>query len=251
MAEAQAAVAIVHAGGAVESVLLIRRAERAEDPWSGHWSLPGGRRDPQDRDRVETALRELAEECGIHLGREALETALPLIEARRPAPPYLLVAPFVFRVPRELPATVDVREAVEARWVPLSLLRDPARHCLQRVPGRPEPVLYPAIALDATPLWGFTYRLMTVWLGLLPESGPAFAASVLDFLLAQGLPLEQAWIDGVARVRGSIPASAVLARFSAASGEIPSINAVEVRPDRVRIVGLRFEEYLIEAVHRR
>jgi 8-oxo-dGTP diphosphatase len=204
----EAAVAIVDAGGAEESVLLIRRAERQDDPWSGHWSLPGGRREPGDRDLVETALRELAEECGIRLGRESLDAALPLMEARRPAPPYLLVAPFVFRVPRELPASVDVREAVEARWAPLSTLRDPARHCLQCVPGRPQAFRFPAVELDTT-----------------PQRGPVRAA----------------------RVRGRIPDAAVLARFSAPGREIPAVNMLEARPDYVRIVGLAFEEYLIEA----
>jgi 8-oxo-dGTP pyrophosphatase MutT (NUDIX family) len=52
MAEPDAAVAIVHARGAADSVLLIRRAEREADPWSGHWSFPGGRREPEDRDPV-------------------------------------------------------------------------------------------------------------------------------------------------------------------------------------------------------
>lgn len=247
----EAAVAIVDAGGAEESVLLIRRAERPDDPWSGHWSLPGGRREPGDRDLVETALRELAEECGIRLGRENLQAALPLMEARRPAPPYLLVAPFVFRVPRELPASVDLREAVEARWAPLSTLRDPARHCLQCVPGRPQAFRFPAVELDTTPLWGFTYRLITVWLGQVPRPSPAFAERVLEFLIEQGLPLAEGWAKRgpvrAARVRGRIPDAAVLARFSAPGREIPAVNMLEARPDYVRIVGLAFEEYLIEA----
>ena len=59
-------------------VLLMRRAERADDSWSGQWSLPGGRREPGDLDLVETALRELEEECGIRLGRDQLEQALPV-----------------------------------------------------------------------------------------------------------------------------------------------------------------------------
>jgi 8-oxo-dGTP pyrophosphatase MutT (NUDIX family) len=75
VAQPAAAVAIVHARGAEESVLLIRRTEREDDPWSGHWSFPG--RDPEDIDLVHTALRELAEECGIALSRESLEAALP------------------------------------------------------------------------------------------------------------------------------------------------------------------------------
>ena len=50
MPDADAAVAIVHARDAAASVLLIRRAERESDPWSGHWSFPGGRREPEDGD---------------------------------------------------------------------------------------------------------------------------------------------------------------------------------------------------------
>ncbi|NUN03240.1 MAG: NUDIX domain-containing protein [Bryobacteraceae bacterium] len=83
MADADAAVAILHARNNRESVLLIRRVEREKDPWSGHWSFPGGRCDPGDRDLLDTALRELEEECGIRLERNHMETALPLAVARR------------------------------------------------------------------------------------------------------------------------------------------------------------------------
>src|SRR3954469_17844709 len=101
-----AAVAIVHAREPNESVLLIRRSEREDDPWSGHWSFPGGRSDPQDRDPLDTALRELAEECGVRLAREQMEAALPQRVARRRSPPYVLVAPFVFGVSAELPTVL-------------------------------------------------------------------------------------------------------------------------------------------------
>src|SRR5450432_668562 len=96
-----AAVAIVCAHVPAGSVLLIRRSERDDDPWSGHWALPGGRRDPEDQDLLRTALRELEEECGIRLSREQMEAALPPVLARRREPPYLLVAPFLFAVDRE------------------------------------------------------------------------------------------------------------------------------------------------------
>src|SRR5512133_3644657 len=100
MAEPEAAVAILHAREPEESVLLIRRAEREGDSWSGQWSLPGGRRDSGDVDLLHTALRELEEECGIRLRRAELEAALPERLARRRVGPFLLVAPFVFRVER-------------------------------------------------------------------------------------------------------------------------------------------------------
>ncbi len=251
MAEAEAAVAIVHAQGPEESVLLIRRAVRDGDPWSGHWSLPGGRRDPEDHDLLDTSLRELDEECGIRLERAQLETALPPMIARRPAPPYLLVAPFVFRIAERIHAVADPREAVEARWIDLSTLRDPRSHALQCVPGRPECDLFPGINLDGTPLWGFTYRLLCDWLALGPRSGSAgqasldFATCVLRFVLDSGLTLVENWALRVAVVRGTLPDEAVLARFSRPSQEIPPVNRLEVRPDGIRIAGLNFEEYRI------
>ncbi len=241
----EAAVAIIEACAPVPSVLLIRRAERDRDPWSGHWSLPGGRREACDRGVVETAVRETAEECGIELTPERVEAALAPRVARRSAPPYLLVQPFVFRLDHAVEAVVDSAEAVEARWVQLDELRDPARHQLQRVPRQPRSVLFPAFPLPPVPLWGFTYRLLVEWLELRPSGDAAE-----EILRSCGLPLAHGWIRTaggarIAAVRGRIPAEAMLERFGGGWGVIPPVNALEVRPDLVRVVGLEFEESLI------
>lgn len=166
MADPEAAVAIVRARAPEESILLIRRTERVGDPWSGHWSLPGGRRDPQDPDLLHTALRELAEECAIRLTPDQLETALPANSVGRLLGPRMLVAPFVFSVDRELPAVADPEEAVEAIWLPVRVLRDTTRHAVQSVPGMPPDRRFPAVELHGVPLWGFTYKLLTDWLGV-------------------------------------------------------------------------------------
>jgi 8-oxo-dGTP pyrophosphatase MutT (NUDIX family) len=171
MPEPEAAVAIVYARQPEESVLLIRRAEREDDPWSGHWSLPGGRREPEDPDLLRTALRELEEECAVRLGREHLKAVLQPTLAGRRVGKFVLVAPFLFHVDAALPTVLDPREAVEALWTPLSVLRDPARHALRPVPGQPSDMQFPAIELSGVPLWGFTYRLISDWLGLSSKLG--------------------------------------------------------------------------------
>jgi 8-oxo-dGTP pyrophosphatase MutT (NUDIX family) len=257
MAQPEAAVAIVHARGAEESVLLIRRTERDDDPWSGHWSFPGGRCEPGDEDLAHTALRELQEECGIRLGRDHLEAALPPLSAGRRMRHVLTVAPFLFRAAGELPTVVDPEEVAEAVWVPLSLLRDPSQHRLSSVPRLPPEMTFPAIELNGVPLWGFTYRVITDWLRLhgdQPEAeraGFEAARLVLEFLLSQGLKLQYDWEDQgpkkkVAKVIGTIPAATVRDHFSFPRELIPPVNALEVRPELIRVVGLGLEEYLIE-----
>jgi 8-oxo-dGTP pyrophosphatase MutT (NUDIX family) len=261
MSEPEAAVAIVHARCAEESVLLIRRTEREDDPWSGHWSFPGGRCDASDKDLIATALRELAEECGIHLGRDQLEASLAPAIAGRRLGRMMTVAPFLFRAETELPTRLDPEEAAMAAWVPLSLLRNPARHCLTAVPRLPPERIFPAIELNGMPLWGFTYRVIAEWLQLHAPEGvtekPGFSGArlLLDFLLAQGMELRFPWKAEtrggigtmVAGVKGRIPVAEVLSRFAFPSEQIPSVSSLEVRPGFIRVLGLELEEYLIQA----
>ena len=266
MHEPEAAVAIVRAGSPEESVLLIRRAHREGDPWSGHWSFPGGRRDRQDPDLLQTALRELEEECGISLERAHVrQTLAPTLAGRRTGR-FVLVAPFSFDVDSKLPTVLEPREAVEAQWIPLRVLGDPLHHGLSPVPGLPTHMLFPSVQLNCAPLWGFTYRVITDWLGMVPrqrpleEAGFEMANSLLDLLLSLGLTLEQEWIDRglqegpagsyplkIAKVKGAIPAEQVHAKIPINGWRLPLMFVIEVQPDRIRLQGLAFEEYHILA----
>jgi hypothetical protein len=193
-----------------------------------------------------------------------MQAALPPVFARRRPGPFILVAPFVFAVDAELPTVVDQEEAVEAVWVSLDVWRNFTWHSLTPVPGLPANWLFPAIDLNGVPVWGFTYRLATEWLALLPEGNPLEAAGfemagrVLEFLLSLGLTLKHGWedrnshseklkqhISKVAIVQGVIPTVQVVSHFVKPANHFPSINLLEIEPDHVRVVGLAFEEYLI------
>jgi hypothetical protein len=150
---------------------------------------------------------------------------LPERLARRRVGPFLMVAPFVFRIESELATILDPLEAAHAEWVPLSLLRDLNRHRLRNVPGVPPDTFFPAVDLDTAPLWGFTYRLLSDWLGLTPNSDPAAAVSRF---------VEERSVSDVSRL--CEPGPAVLA-----------INRLEVRPDEIRILGPKFEEYVFHS----
>lgn len=255
MSQAEAAVALLHARLPQESVLLMRRADRDGDPWSGQWSFPGGRRDATDPNLLITALRELHEECGIQLREQDLERALRPTLAGRRSGKFVLVAPFLFQIPEQLPTVLDPREAVGAVWIPVSRIRDVSEHRLRNVLGVPAEMHFPGIDLEGTPLWGFTYRVLCEWLGLAPgpddmvKAGRDTAQMVLDFLLAEGLTLEHSWTERgearVATVRGRIPAPEVLAQFSLPRRNMPPVNFVEVQAGHIHLSGPAFDEFFI------
>jgi hypothetical protein len=189
-----------------------------------------------------------------------MEAALAPTNAGRRLGGVILVAPYLFRVDEVLPTKPDPREAADALWIPLGVLRDPARHGLRPVPRLPREMAFPAIELNGTPLWGFTYRVITEWLGLhaerpsLEEIGFEAASVLLNYLLSCGLKLRNEWMDQaeskrplrkLAVVEGEIPVQQVLAHFAAPRAHFPGMHLLEVQPDHVRVVGLAQEEYLI------
>ena len=85
-------------------ILMIKRAERDGDPWSGHMAFPGGRMEASDASGFEAARREL----NARPSRGSLG---------------MIVTPFVFRMDREVEFTPNY-EVAEVVWVPLEFLLD-------------------------------------------------------------------------------------------------------------------------------
>ena len=106
-------------------ILMIKRAERDGDPWSGHMAFPGGRMDSVDRHGYDVAVRETEEEIGLTLtSDDACMGRLSEIMThaqwlRRP----MVVSPYVFRLDRDVSFKPNY-EVAEVVWIPMDYLLD-------------------------------------------------------------------------------------------------------------------------------
>ena len=169
----QAAVALVVRGRDPLEVLIIKRARREGDPWSGHMAFPGGRRDPDDRSLFDTAVRETREEIGLQL--DDLGVHLGRLEVVRPASPHLprmSITPHVFGVPADTPAAPASHEVDAVHWVSVDVLRHPETRgeIVIRLPGGAQS--FPGLRVAGDVVWGLTYRILEDFLRRAPEVFP-------------------------------------------------------------------------------
>ena len=143
-------------------VLLIRRADRPGDAWSGHMAFPGGREDPADESLLATAIRETLEEVALDLRQAGrlLGQLAPLPAMARGRPVGMTIVPFVFELVADAELTYS-EEVVEAVWVPLDpLLQGQRRTTFMADRGGGELVELPAHDVDGRIVWGLTYRML-------------------------------------------------------------------------------------------
>ncbi len=139
-------------------LLLIERATREGDPWSGHMALPGGHVEPSDVDLAATAERETWEEVGLDL-RQSGERLGRLSDCTPVRGVPIAVRPFVYLL-RELPRLTLSAEVRRALWVPVApLLRGELQttHTLSRAGQHLE---FPAWEVGGGVVWGLTYRVL-------------------------------------------------------------------------------------------
>ena len=146
--------------------LLIRRAERADDPWSGQVALPGGRYDPGDADLLVTAIRETREETGVDLSAAERLGVLDDLYPRTPTLPAVVVRPFVFALASR-PTLVPGVEAARVFWLPLDRLSQRGVRRDFTLPVRGVERTFPAYVVDEIVIWGMTERILTPFLKLI------------------------------------------------------------------------------------
>lgn len=165
---APAAVALICAPDP-DAILLIRRAERVGDPWSGQMGLPGGRRSAQDRDLMATAIRETREEIGLALSPDRLVGTLPDLTPRTVTLPRVTVRPCVFLLEHRLPLRPN-HEVAAVHWVELAAFGRPGVYADWDVEALGRPMRFPGYRLGEGIVWGMTERILTPFLAALARS---------------------------------------------------------------------------------
>ena len=148
-------------------ILLIRRAERPGDPWSGQIAFPGGRYEPGDPDLLATAIRETREETGVDLTSAERLGPLDDLYPRTPTLPPVVVRPFVFALGRRPPPLVPSDEVQRAFWLPLSRLEQAGVRREITLTLRGVERTFPAYLVNDELIWGMTERILTPFIELL------------------------------------------------------------------------------------
>jgi len=140
------------------TVLLTKRTEHLTDH-AGQISFPGGRTEPEDRDAVDTALRETEEEIGLARAKVdvvgCLDTCMTGTGYRVVPVVGLISAPF------EIAAlTLDSFEVAEAFEVPLDFVLDPANHARRTAVRHGQRREFYVLPFEDRYIWGATARML-------------------------------------------------------------------------------------------
>lgn len=149
------------------NLLLIHRAERIDDPWSGQIGLPGGRVSRSDPSTRAALKREVEEEVGFDLNELGSELGtLSLGSPMRRLD--LKVQPWVYA----LSGRPEIRigpEVQEAFWVSLSRL--PLLRTTAEIEIRGTRRNVDAFSVDGRVVWGYTHRVLNELLSVQGVSG--------------------------------------------------------------------------------
>ena len=173
----RAAVAIsVRSGVSGPEILMIQRAVRQGDPWSGHMGFPGGRKDESDASDMACAKRETREEIGFDLDIYG-ELVCQLSDVNtgwRADRPEMLVAPFVFKV-GSTPVFELNHEVDDTLWVPLSFLLNDANRSRHQWDWRGEVLESDAFTFDDRLIWGLSLMMIDELLQIIADREKALA----------------------------------------------------------------------------
>jgi len=156
-----AVAAILRSAGDDTEVMLIRRAVRQGDPWSGHVALPGGKVEPGDPHLRGTAERETHEEVGLDLAdHEYLGFLDEVAASARGVFTGMVISPQVFTLSRPAMLVPNVAEVAEVFWASLNAMRRGDLDSHKRLERNGEELVLPAYEVGPHLVWGLTHRML-------------------------------------------------------------------------------------------
>ena len=136
-------------------ILLNRRSEQVEHH-KGEISFPGGARDPEDRDSLETALRETEEEMGIYRGDITVLGEMDEVATRSNFQVQVFIGtieyPYKFS-----PSAIEIAEVLE---FPVPALLDPANRRVETRWEGGQPVTSYSYVHQEHVVFGATARIL-------------------------------------------------------------------------------------------
>ena len=158
----RAAVAIALRDGECSAeLLMIQRAVREGDPWSGHMGFPGGRREPSDASNLDCALRETCEEIGADYQAhgELLCQLSDVNTGWRADRPEMLVAPFVFSLNSQPTFSLN-HEVDSVLWVPIDFLLESSNRSLHQWQWRDRSLETDCYHYKGRLIWGLSLMMI-------------------------------------------------------------------------------------------
>jgi len=145
---------IAHAG---ESCVLLTKRPDTMSRYAGQVAFPGGAREPQDADLMQTALRETEEEVGIP--PEAIEIVREL-DCQQTTLGHR-IKPFVGRVKTVVRLRLDPHEVERALFLPLRQITPDLFRVRShvRLPDGVQVTVY-TFDFDGCEVWGLTARIL-------------------------------------------------------------------------------------------
>lgn len=163
-----AVILLLRDGNHGPELLMMKRAERDGDPWSGHMGFPGGRQEPSDANIFVTAVREVKEEMGFDIESVA-DSPVRLSDIRATAKgreQAMVVTPFVMFAHSQVDI-VPNHEVAEYVWIPLQHFAYPGNRQTFELHHAGETYSMPCYYYRYFKVWGMSLRMLDELLAVL------------------------------------------------------------------------------------
>ena len=131
---------------------------------SGQISLPGGKAEPQDQDRIQTALRETAEEIGVSIKREQVVGTLTPLYIMASHYEVLPVVAIMDQKPSFVPDPREVQALIQAD---LKQLMSPHTRQKKEIEVRGTAIMAPYFDVQQEVVWGATAMILNEFLAVI------------------------------------------------------------------------------------